>query len=280
MKKRAQFVRVLAVMAAVVLVGCEGASPVEPVSAVASGVMGNTLTGNVGDLTTPNPVAGIIKVCKLGNISGTFEVTTASVLGGTVSAPNNPTIDEGYCMIVASNDEEFKGQDVTVTETSSGLAGITGEGIDVLTGGTYPISFSNGGTVFVNRYHGYTLSFTNYADVPPPSASQGCTPGYWKQSQHFDSWAAPYAPGTSFGSVFADAFPGKTLLEVVQQGGGGLKALGRHTVAALLNAAGGVESGLSTANVITAFNAAYASGDYETQKNIFAGLNELGCPLN
>lgn len=281
MKRSAQLVRVITVMAAVSLMGCEGASPTAPVAAKAGGMMGSTLTGNVGDLTTSTPVAGMIKVCKLGNISGTFEVTTASVGGGTVSAPSNPTIDEGSCIIVATNNEEGKGEDVTILETSSGLAGITGEGVDVVTGALYPIQFSNGGTLFVNRYHGFTVSFTNYADVPPPpTASQGCTPGYWKQPQHFDSWAAPYTPETSFGSVFADAFPGKTLLDVVKQGGGGLKALGRHTVAALLNAAGGVESGLSTADVISAFNTAYASGDYESQKNIFAGLNELGCPLN
>jgi hypothetical protein len=45
---------------------------------------------------------------------------------------------------------------------------------------------------------------------------------------------APYAPSTPFSAVFDDAFPGKTLLQVLQQGEGGLTALGRHTVAALV----------------------------------------------
>ena len=115
----------------------------------------------------------------------------------------------------------------------------------------------------------------------PTVGSRGCTPGYWKQSQHFDSWPSAYTPGQAFSSVFSDAFPGKSFLQVLAAGGGGLTALGRHTVAALLNSANGaVDYGMTPAQVISAFNAAYASGGYEAQKNIFAGLNERDCPLN
>jgi hypothetical protein len=112
--------------------------------------------------------------------------------------------------------------------------------------------------------------------------SEGCTPGYWKVEQHFDSWTAPYDPTDSFASAgFENAFPGMSLLDVLWQGGGGLAALGRHTVAALLNSASsGVDYAISTAGVIAQFNAVYPGGDYEGQKNIFAGFNELGCPLN
>jgi hypothetical protein len=117
---------------------------------------------------------------------------------------------------------------------------------------------------------------------PSPGGGEGCTPGYWKQPQHFDSWTAPYDPSDTFLSAFGvNAFPGMTLLEVLSNGGGGLDALGRHAVAALLSAASsGVDYDLSVAQVIAGFNAAFASGDYETQKNIFAGFNEQGCPLN
>lgn len=120
-----------------------------------------------------------------------------------------------------------------------------------------------------------------YHPPPPPNhePTEGCTPGYWKQPHHFDSWVG-YSPNQQFSSVFANAFPGMTLLEVLKQGGGQLNALGRHTVAALLNASSPDVDGLTTADVIAAFNAAYASGDYETQKDIFEGFNELGCPLN
>jgi hypothetical protein len=118
---------------------------------------------------------------------------------------------------------------------------------------------------------------------PPPGGGEGCTPGYWKQDQHFDSWPAPYTPSTLFSVAFpgSTVFGGRTLLSVLSDGGGGLTALGRHAVAALLNAAsGGVDYDYTTAQVISRFNAAVASGDYETQKNLFAGFNEQGCPLD
>jgi len=110
--------------------------------------------------------------------------------------------------------------------------------------------------------------------------SEGCTPGYWKQEQHFDSWTG-YTPNQLFSSVFENAFPGLTLLQVLEQGGGGLNALGRHTVAALLNTASPDVDYAYTdpQTVINLFNAVFPGGDYEALKNIFAGFNELGCPL-
>ena len=111
---------------------------------------------------------------------------------------------------------------------------------------------------------------------------EGCTPGFWRQPQHFGHWPAPYTPGTLFSAVFENAFPGKTLLDVVSLGGGGLKALGRHTVAALLNAAsGGVDYPLSAADVIAAFNDVFpgSNQEYNALKDLFVELNEAGCPL-
>lgn len=111
----------------------------------------------------------------------------------------------------------------------------------------------------------------------------GCTPGYWKQDQHFDSYTAPYTPETLFSDVFEDAFPGLTLLDVMWQGGGGLNALGRHTVAALLNAASpDVDYSLSVDQVIDGFNAVHpgSKSDYNDQKDVLEMYNELGCPLN
>ena len=112
---------------------------------------------------------------------------------------------------------------------------------------------------------------------------QGCTPGYWKQDQHFDSWPAPYVPTMLFSDVFESAFPGKTLVDVLALGGGGLNALGRHTVAAMLNgASGGVNYEFSDSEVIDMFNDVYpgTAGDYEGLKDLFEYNNELGCPLN
>lgn len=112
---------------------------------------------------------------------------------------------------------------------------------------------------------------------------EGCTPGYWKQPHHFDSWASPYTPDTQFAEVFEDAFPGMTLVDVLAQGGGGLKALGRHVVAALLNTASeDVSYGMSTADVVDQFDATVPGrkSDYNGLKNSLMSLNEAGCPLN
>lgn len=115
---------------------------------------------------------------------------------------------------------------------------------------------------------------------PPPGGGQGCTPGYWKQSHHFDSWVG-FTPGQMFNTVFEDAFPGKTLLDVLKQGGGGVKALGRHTVAALLNSSNGdVDYDVSTAGIIDSFNNVFPGGDYEGLKDIYADFNEQGCSIN
>jgi hypothetical protein len=111
---------------------------------------------------------------------------------------------------------------------------------------------------------------------------EGCTPGYWKQKQHFDSWAAPYDPMDLFSDHFENAFPGMTLLEVLGNDGGGLNALGRHTVAALLNSANsGVSFEDSPGQVIAAFNGVFpgSKSQYEALKNRFARLNERLCPL-
>jgi hypothetical protein len=112
------------------------------------------------------------------------------------------------------------------------------------------------------------------------TGGEGCTPGYWKQSQHFGNWTDPYDPNDLFDDHFENAFPGMTLLQVLSQGGGGLKALGRHTVAALLNgASANVDFAFTDLDVIADFNAVFPGGDYEALKNKFASENEQGCPL-
>ena len=116
------------------------------------------------------------------------------------------------------------------------------------------------------------------------AGGQGCTPGYWK---NHSTWPAPYIQGsTRFSAVFENAFPRKTLQQVLSQGGGGLNALGRHTVSALLNASslGAANFGMTPQGVIDAFNAVYPGGDYETLKNKFESMSDaypgVVCPLN
>ncbi len=111
----------------------------------------------------------------------------------------------------------------------------------------------------------------------------GCTPGFWKNTRkHRPAWVG-YAPGDLFSSVFENAFAGKTLKQVLKAKGGGLNALGRHTVAALLNGANSdINYGMSDAEVIAAFNEVYpgTKAEYTALKNEFADDNERGCPIN
>lgn len=246
------------------------------------------LVGDRGDNYTVQ--VGLVNVCAFWTypaptaFSATFNATAngGTVLSGNFSIDNPP-----LCM------EVWNATDATLRTVSSSLVS------NAATWQLDRIVTSVGNLVddatFVNHYGVSTASvnvsnatggFIWFKFVPrevPPSGGQGCTPGYWKQSQHFGSWTAPYTPTTAFSSVFANAFPGMNLLQVLSQGGGGMKALGRHAVAALLNtASASVSYDLTTAQVIASFNTAYASGDagtIEAQKNTFDMLNNLGCPL-
>jgi hypothetical protein len=115
--------------------------------------------------------------------------------------------------------------------------------------------------------------------------AQGCTPGYWKQPQHFDSWTV-HTQTDTFDSVFGvSAFPASlTLLRALGQGGGGINALGRHAVAALLNAVSpNVNYPITAADVIASTQAAINSGNktlIEQTKNQLESYNQLGCPIS
>lgn len=111
---------------------------------------------------------------------------------------------------------------------------------------------------------------------------EGCTPGYWKQPQHFDSWPSTYEPSTLFEAVFGRDVPGNpTLLQALKLNGGGLNALMRHSAAALLNAASSsVGYAYTVTEVITMFRTAFDSGNYENTKNLFDTANNAGCPLD
>jgi len=126
--------------------------------------------------------------------------------------------------------------------------------------------------------------------APKGPACQGCTPGYWKQPQHLDSWIG-YKPTDKFNSVFGvtqyvkpDGTP-YTLLEVLQllNGSGDPIStnLGFHAVAALLNAANSsVNFGYTAGEIITLFQTNLAPNKCAALKDALAMLNERGCPLN
>jgi len=229
------------------------------------------------------------EVCKDGSSANfSYSVTAYGGPGKTIpgSAQTGTfSLTAGQCLVIAVYGGF--GADVTVTETSA-QSGFHLDHVDLTlnAAGSLSTTTSAGPTAseFIAGTNGGGLrgalaKFFNVAT--PQEGGQGCTPGYWKQDQHFDSWPAGYLPTDLFSKYFEDAFPGKNLLFVLSQGGGGLAALGRHTVSALLNAASnGVNYNLSVQNVIDGFNNVFPNGDYEGQKNIFAGFNEQTCPLN
>lgn len=128
---------------------------------------------------------------------------------------------------------------------------------------------------------------------PSPSPSlglEGCTPGFWKASQHFASWVS-YTPQTTLGSVFniGGTLGNATFLQALSfQGGSDLQAamrlLLRAAVAALLNAANPeVEYPITEATIISSVNAALASNNRDTILTLASqldGFNNLGCPLD
>src|SRR5215218_6036776 len=58
----------------------------------------------VGALTDATPQLGVVKICKEGNIGGSFDVSRVAIGGstGTVSG-DNTLIDNGQCKIVAED---------------------------------------------------------------------------------------------------------------------------------------------------------------------------------
>ncbi|MFO7545302.1 MAG: hypothetical protein R6W77_07375, partial [Trueperaceae bacterium] len=141
--------------------------------------------------------------------------------------------------------------------------------------------------------HGDSVYFNTVSvtvETAEEGGTEGCTPGYWRQEHHFDSWTG-YAPEELFSDAFSrvitiraggrSTIEDPTLLEAVWATGGGVNALARHAVAALLNASSAdVDYPYSAADVIAMVQAAIDSGDFNTTKNQLEYANELGCPLN
>ena len=125
-----------------------------------------------------------------------------------------------------------------------------------------------------------TYSIANIIPPPPPvPCDKGCTPGYWKQPHHFDSWNYPYVPEKTLQQAFGCG-GSTTLLEALEANGGGIYALQRHAVAALLNAAEFPCFKLTEQEVKAKFCAALSSVSLiETKKDLFEDLNDAFCPL-
>jgi hypothetical protein len=234
-------------------------------------------------------VPGVVNVCAFFPSSAGVGVASASF---DASGPAGEDVIAGTQVLtpVPHCIEAWNATGTSTVAISASLVGNTPgyvlDRIVIATGTAEPTMLYNqtSATVNVSNTIGGYIWFKFTDPSVPELGGEGCTPGYWKHPQHFDSWTAPYTSSTLFSEVFDNAFPGRTLVQVLRLNGGGLNALGRHAVAALLSAASAdVDYDLTVEEVISAFNAAYASGDaamISSQKNVFDMLNNLGCPLN
>jgi hypothetical protein len=127
-----------------------------------------------------------------------------------------------------------------------------------------------------------------------PPKGEGCTPGFWKQDQHFKFWKI-YKKTDKFGTVFGISTNVKikvdnkdiwlkdaTLLQALKAQGGGVNALARHAVAGLLNAASGANYAFTVDEVKLMVKTAIQSGNsntIESTKNKLEEANEKGCPF-
>lgn len=155
-----------------------------------------------GDLSGSDPVVGEIRICKTGNVAGTFDFEwtpegSGAGDGGVVA--DGFEIEPGECFTVAEDDGgDGFGRSVTITEVPSDyLQSITCRFVDA----NSPIedcalAFENGDTRFVNSFHGYTLTFDNFQE--PPAVCVGLTPGYWKnwENHYTEEQFASLLPGT------------------------------------------------------------------------------------
>jgi hypothetical protein len=282
---------IVCAMSAFAVACSEGPTGIDPYFAV-----GDRTADNGFDSLEP----GVVRVCAfMPLIEGGFVSFNATATGGevidTTFSVDNIIRPEpiGYSTCVevwnATDDSGLETVTVNLLATSPGLVlesvFTRAAGVDEAGGAIDEVQRWTGAMAFVpaSSEIGAWAFYKFYFEDPPTSGGQGCTPGYWKQSQHFGSWTG-YTPGQMFSSVFApsNAFSDKTLLQVLSLGGGGLNALGRHAVAALLNASSaGVDYDLSVQQVIDAFNTASTGSKnaIENQKNILDMLNNQGCGL-
>jgi hypothetical protein len=188
--------------------------------------------------------------------------------GQSVHPGNNLNVYLNGSELIAVDD--FESEPFTTINASASFVAAGSDVLEVYIESTGSTITSSAGTLTVT------------CEPPPPGGGEGCTPGYWKQPHHFDSWAATgYEPGDSYDAVFGVDSSIDTLLDGLRARGGGENALARHAVAALLNATSpDVSYEYSAAGVIGMVQDAYATGNFRAVKNMFEYENEMGCPLN
>lgn len=287
--KGVQTACLVALIAALISTACSQPASPSLESPVAPAIAGaqNVIQGSLDRTAEGN----FFELCK--DYSGgvgptvTFNVSVDQDNNGSTDSNFTVQLSDGQCEDIWT--DVGIGRDI-VTVSEQVPAGYTASYVKtILEGGspntTGPISSNTATGPVAHADVGSLVIFTNTKQ--PTSGSQGCTPGYWKQEHHLDSWKV-YQPTDDFDATFGVNFfnPNISLLTALQLNGGGLNRLASQGVAALLNAAtgSGVNYQFTTAQVIAIVqgSGAYAGLTVEQRKDLLDAANNGigGCPLN
>ena len=262
-----------------------------------------------------DPEAGFVSVSVYTGPAGTYSFHTDVVGGGLYSGginlsdtwdtprtPDNALFHYAYFPVDASTWGPGVTAQVTINEVNMPANRVV-DSIRVVTNGVWlPTIFGASSVTLTTGYNDVSLVKFYHSESnnpPPPPYGKGCTPGYWKQSQHFASWIPTgLSPNGLIGSVFANAslysLSGTSMANyklvdgLAFKGGTGLvgaaQILLRAGIAAELNARySGLGYPMTAATIVTAVNNSL-SGANRAAMITLAGqlddLNNLGCPLN
>ena len=263
-----------------------------------------------------DPEAGFIALGVMTGPLGTYDFHTDAVGGGlavvtadrsivfatTPPSPSTSLLYYQYFPVDASTWPGLTSAQVTINEVNIPANRVV-DSIRVVKNGTFlpPLVGTNSATVETTYNDVIIVKFyhSTVQGPPPPPPGKGCTPGYWKQDQHFDSWVPTGLKTTDLVSkLFSNAYlyklDGKqmskyTLVQALGfKGGtgpaGAAQILLRAAVAAELNARyQGMGYPMSAGAIITAVQNALASGNRGTMILLASRLDELnnlGCVLN
>jgi hypothetical protein len=270
---------------------------------VLSIIVHNGITGSQSTVTGQNYATVTVDM---------FNIYRIKFLNGDI--PEVPVVGASCVSITATKGVAIAPVQLTATGGEGGPYTFTATGLPA--GLTLSTSGVLSGTPTVTGQFTYTVTATDVAGntgssscgvtvkeipPPPPTGTQGCTPGYWKAKQHWDSWAGTGYTTTQLVSSVFDVPAGlnsekkglplggySLVAGLGFQGGntlgGKAEILLRAAIAGLLNSSNdNVDYFYTTAALISSVNAALNSGDGAAMIALASRIdteNNKGCPLN
>jgi hypothetical protein len=143
---------------------------------------------------TPTAEVGKIIVCKTGNVGGTFNfalTTEGTTIGSELVNPaTGVSIATGTCLEVANdNSLSGSGSHVTITEQAAAntvqtiaSCSFRGYALDGVTlNPPESCTYTNGGDLFINSFHGYVITYNNVF-TPPVVTRCTYTKGWYRNN--------------------------------------------------------------------------------------------------